>query len=129
MLERRNAWGLIQWEFASQLEDTSQDQPIAFGNTVRLIVYRIWTIFGVGFAWACIYLPLATHDGYSLSSLLLNPMNLIRWYFATIISGLGMICYWSFWTFQYRGVVWQRELRKGIAVWYSDGIARAADII
>ncbi|KAI9482604.1 hypothetical protein BDB00DRAFT_775244 [Zychaea mexicana] len=128
MLERRNAWGLIQWEFASQLEDTSQNQAVAFGSSVKLIAYRIWSVFGVGITWALIYLPLASHDGYALTHLL-HPMNVIRWYFATVLGGFGMICYWSFWTFQYRGVVWQRELRKGIAVWYSDGVARAADII
>ncbi|KAI8146132.1 hypothetical protein BJV82DRAFT_600625 [Fennellomyces sp. T-0311] len=128
VLERRNAWGLVVWEFVSQLEDIAHNQAVAFGNSIRLIAFRIWCIFGVGSAWALVYLPLAVRDGFVLASLL-SPTNVIRLFFVSAVGGLGMICFWSFWTFQYRGVVWQREMRKGIAVWCSDGIARAADIM
>ena len=128
LFERRNAWGLVVWEFVSQLEDIAHGQTVVFGNSIKLIAFRIWCFFGIATAWALVYLSLAVRDGQHLASLI-SLTSVIRLYFFSVAGGLGMICFWSFWTFQYRGIVWQREMRKGIAVWCSDGIVRAADIV
>ncbi|PKC68339.1 hypothetical protein RhiirA1_416987, partial [Rhizophagus irregularis] len=38
---------------------------------------------------------------------------------ASSIAGILMVCWWSFWTFQYRGVVWKKEFKEGVVVWSS----------
>lgn len=45
------------------------------------------------------------------------------------LGGFIMIIFWSFWTFQYKGVLWQLESRKGIIVWYTEGVAHAAKVM
>ncbi|KAI8384924.1 uncharacterized protein BYT42DRAFT_612589 [Radiomyces spectabilis] len=136
LLERRSAWGIIVWEFVSQLDQnvpSSSDlgtEKLRFwqlGN-YRLLAFRVWCLVGTGSAWGLLYIVLAKWDGFSLLYLL-QLSNIVKLLFVSATGGLMMICFWSFWTFQYRGVIWQRELRKGIAVWYSDGIARAGDVI
>nr|CAG8672840.1 11565_t:CDS:2 [Entrophospora candida] len=48
----------------------------------------------------------------------------------SIIAGVLMICWWSFWTFQIQGVLWKKELEEGVVVWSSDGrIMKANGII
>ncbi|KAI9492580.1 hypothetical protein BDB00DRAFT_423687 [Zychaea mexicana] len=117
LLERRHAWGLLQWEFTSQLESYKTE----------IIVYRIWTLLGAGSAWGLVYIAMANMDGYPLHYLL-RPYSVAKLLLVSSVAGLVMICHWSFWTFQYRGVLWKRELREGIAVWCSEGVTRAGHV-
>ncbi|KAI9471409.1 hypothetical protein BDB00DRAFT_240157 [Zychaea mexicana] len=100
LLERRHAWGLLQWEFTSQLESYKTE----------IIVYRIWTLLGAGSAWGLVYIAMANMDGYPLHYLL-RPYSVAKLLLVSSVAGLVMICHWSFWTFQYRGVLWKREVR------------------
>ncbi|KAI7852623.1 hypothetical protein BDC45DRAFT_443593 [Circinella umbellata] len=117
LIERRHAWGLLQWEFSGQLES----------QKTEFIVYRIWTLFGAGSVWGLIYIAMANMDGYPLHYLL-RPYSVVKLLLVSALAGLVMICHWSFWTFQYRGVLWKRELREGIAVWCSEGVTRAGHV-
>ncbi|KAF9199787.1 hypothetical protein BGZ49_010061 [Haplosporangium sp. Z 27] len=36
---------------------------------------------------------------------------------SNLVMGLILMCWWSFWTFQYQGVVWREDLKEGWAVW------------
>ncbi|KAI8992439.1 hypothetical protein BDB01DRAFT_847814 [Pilobolus umbonatus] len=124
LFERRNAWGIIIWEFICRLDEPNLSNQ---WNRYSLITYRIWTLFGVASVWGLIYIPIAKADGYPLLYLI-QIQHIIKLLLIGSIGGLQMICYWSFWTFQYRGILWQQELRKGIIVWYSEGIARAGNV-
>ncbi|CDS08751.1 hypothetical protein LRAMOSA10112 [Lichtheimia ramosa] len=118
MIERRNAWGIILWEFVSRLEEQGGYQ---------LLAYRIWSLMGAGSAWGLLYIALARMDGFALLYLL-KPTSVAKLLLVSTMAGISMICYWSFWTFQYRGVIWRRDLRNGVVVWYSDGVARAGNV-
>ncbi|KAG0185869.1 hypothetical protein DFQ28_008648 [Apophysomyces sp. BC1034] len=135
MLERRNSWGLIVWEFVSRLDQnipptthlaTKQLKLWQLGS-FRLLAFRIWCLLGTGSFWGLLYITLAKRDGFTLVYLL-QFSNIFRLLLVSAAGGLMMICFWSFWTFQYRGVLWRRELRKGVVVWYSEGVARAGDV-
>ncbi|KAI8579551.1 hypothetical protein K450DRAFT_241507 [Umbelopsis ramanniana AG] len=144
ILERRNAWGIIMWEFVSRLDEFDSVPGrrartkswllprtlLSFSETggFRVASYRIWCLLGCGSVWSLIYVPLAWSDGFSLFYLL-HPWKILRVFILNVLAGVAMICFWSFWTFQYRGVVWRRELRKGVAVWYSEGLVRAGDVV
>ncbi|KAI8144148.1 hypothetical protein BJV82DRAFT_513964 [Fennellomyces sp. T-0311] len=117
MLERRHAWGILKWEYVSQLESRRAD----------IITYRIWMLLGAGSAWGLVYIALASMDGFSLHYLL-KPYSVFKLLLVSSLAGLMLICYWSFWTFQYRGVLWKRESRTGIVVWISEGVARAGHV-
>ncbi|ORY96730.1 hypothetical protein BCR43DRAFT_492173 [Syncephalastrum racemosum] len=118
LFERRNAWGIIHWEFVGRLEEDS----------LRTLAYRTWCLLGCGSAWGLFYIALASYlDGFPLSYLL-RPTAVAKLLLVSAFAGTSMICFWSFWTFQYRGVLWKREYRKGVVVWYSEGIARAGDV-
>jgi hypothetical protein len=144
ILERRHAWGIIMWEFVSRLDEVDSVPGrrartkswllprtlLSFSEAggFRVASYRIWCLLGCGSVWSLIYVPLAWSDGFSLFYLL-HPWKILRVFIFNILAGVAMICFWSFWTFQYRGVVWRRELRKGVAVWYSEGLVRAGDVV
>jgi hypothetical protein len=36
---------------------------------------------------------------------------------SNLVMGVILMCWWSFWTFQYQGVVWREDLKEGWAVW------------
>ncbi|KAI7862460.1 hypothetical protein BDF14DRAFT_1876647 [Spinellus fusiger] len=124
MLERRNAWGIIVWEFVSRL-DYPNDPVTPY--QWRWVAFRVWCLLGTGALWGLVYLALAHMDGFPLSSLLACP-GIMKLLSVSAMGGLVMICFWSFWTFQYRGVLWQKELRKGTVVWISEGVARTGDV-
>ncbi|KAI8330747.1 hypothetical protein BC941DRAFT_440069 [Chlamydoabsidia padenii] len=123
MLERRNAWGILVWEYVSRLD---QNLICSGGvkwwqiGSIRLLAFRIWCLLGTGSFWGLMYL------------ILVKPHVLWRHVFqlllVSVAGGLMMIIFWSFWTFQYRGILWHHELRKGVVVWYSEGLAFAGDI-
>jgi hypothetical protein len=138
MLERRNAWGIIVWEFVSRLD---QDLPQTTNNlfnqkplrlwelgSFRLLIFRIWCLLGTGSFWGLLYIFLAKMDGFQFKYLL-QGHHIMKLLLVSTMGGLSMIIFWSFWTFQYRGILWQKELRKGIIVWYSDGLAHAAQVL
>ncbi|OAD80734.1 hypothetical protein PHYBLDRAFT_138280 [Phycomyces blakesleeanus NRRL 1555(-)] len=124
MLERRNAWGIIVWEFVGRLDHPHEP---ASANRWRLFVFRTWCLLGTGSFWGLLYTALAHSDGFALSYLLAYT-SILKLLLVSTFGGLMMICYWSFWTFQYRGVLWRKELRKGIVVWISEGVTRAGDV-
>ncbi|KAI9030918.1 hypothetical protein CLU79DRAFT_825892 [Phycomyces nitens] len=124
MLERRNAWGIIVWEFVGRLDHPNEPPSM---NRWRLIVFRTWCLLGTGSFWGLLYITLAHSDGFSLSYLLAYT-SILKLLLVSTLGGLMMICFWSFWTFQYRGVLWRKELRKGIIVWISEGVTRAGDV-
>ncbi|KAI9302217.1 hypothetical protein BJ944DRAFT_185465 [Cunninghamella echinulata] len=144
MFERRNAWGILVWEYVGRLDqniippstsessgdNNEQQQHMRWyqAGSIRLLAFRIWCLLGTGSFWGLLYLTLAKcFDGYSLLYLL-QFRHILQLLFISAAGGLMMIIYWSFWTFQYRGILWQKELRKGIVVWYSDGLAFAGDV-
>jgi len=141
MLERRNAWGIIVWEFVSRL-DQNLNSSSPTGNNLettrplklwelgsfRLLVFRIWCLLGTGSFWGLSYIGLAKLDGYAFKYLL-QIHHIMKLLLVSTMGGFMMIIFWSFWTFQYKGVLWQKELRKGIIVWYSEGIAHAAEVL
>lgn len=131
MLERRNAWGIIVWEFISRLDQNSSTaKPLKLWElgSFRLLVFRIWCLLGTGSFWGLLYIFLAKMDGFAFNYLL-QTHHIIKLLLVSTMGGLMMIVYWSFWTFQYKGVLWQKELRKGIIVWYSEGLAHAAEVL
>ena len=85
------------------------------------LIYHLWTLFGAGSAWGLIYLALAPFDGQSPLEVLTFGGTLKVWLF-NLAAGAFLSCWWSFWTFQYRGVAWRREMRKGVALWWSEGL-------
>lgn len=146
MLERRNAWGIIVWEFVSRLDqnlnssssttttspsenlETSRPLKLWELGSFRLLVFRIWCLLGTGSFWGLLYIGLAKLDGYAFKYLL-QIHHIMKLLLVSTMGGFMMIIFWSFWTFQYKGVLWQKELRKGIIVWYSDGVAHAAEVL
>lgn len=137
MLERRNAWGIIVWEFVSRLDqnlystqrlDTHRPLRLWELGSVRLLAFRIWCLLGTGSFWGLVYIGLAYMDGFPFKYLL-QFHHVLKLLWISTIGGLIMIIFWSFWTFQYKGVLWQKELRKGIIVWYSEGVAHAAQVL
>lgn len=133
MFERRNAWGILVWEYVGRLDqniqlDDNETMKWYQAGSIRLLAFRIWCLLGTGSFWGLLYLTIAKFiDGYSLLYLL-QFRHILQLLFISAAGGLMMIIYWSFWTFQYRGILWQKELRKGIVVWYSDGLAFAGDV-
>lgn len=139
MLERRNAWGIIVWEFISRLDQNLNSSSSSFeGNqrplklwelgSFRLLIFRIWCLLGTGSFWGLLYIFLAKMDGFAFKYLL-QVHHIAKLLLVSTMGGLMMIIFWSFWTFQYKGVLWQKELRKGIIVWYSEGLAHAAEVL
>lgn len=140
MLERRNAWGIIVWEFVSRLDQNlnssnpnnmvESDRPLKLWElgSFRLLVFRIWCLLGTGSFWGLLYIFLAKWDGFAFKYLL-QTHHIMKLLLVSTVGGLMMIVFWSFWTFQYKGVLWQKELRKGIIVWYSEGLAHAAEVL
>ncbi|KAG1469029.1 hypothetical protein G6F56_003499 [Rhizopus delemar] len=116
MIERRNAWGMIVWEFMSRLPRTS------------FLTFRIWCFLGTGSFWGLVYIGLACLDSLRFGYLL-QWYHIFKFLWISSIGGVIMSVFWSFWTFQYKGVLWQKELRKGIVVWYSEGVAHAAQVL
>lgn len=66
MLERRNAWGIIVWEFISKLDQNlSTNNKLWELGSFRLFVFRIWCLLGTGSFWGLLYIGLAKLDGYA----------------------------------------------------------------
>ncbi|KAI8969300.1 hypothetical protein BDF20DRAFT_894302 [Mycotypha africana] len=145
MLERRNAWGTIAWESVSQFNTytattaTTATSSESDGSTTassndmennfsfHLFVFRIWCLLSTGSFWGLVYMGLARWDGYPFNYLL-QWHHIMKLLLISSIGGFMMIIFWSFWTFQLKGILWQRDLRKGIIVWCNDGIAYAAEV-
>ncbi|KAI8072469.1 hypothetical protein BC940DRAFT_330617 [Gongronella butleri] len=133
MLERRNAWGILVWEYVGGLDQNLTPTPPATTlrwwqvGSFRLLAFRIWCLLGTGSFWGLLYITVAKLDGYSLLYLL-QFRHIMQLLIVSALGGLMMIIYWSFWTFQYRGILWQKELRKGVVVWFSEGLAFAGDV-
>ncbi|KAI8988883.1 hypothetical protein BDB01DRAFT_783464 [Pilobolus umbonatus] len=129
MLERRNAWGIIVWEFTSKLVTTDPSaRPSRSIRGLRSLIFHIWCLLGTGSLWGLIYMALAKYDGYHFHYLL-QLHHLMKLLLVSTVGGLLMFTYWSFWTFQIKGVLWTEEFRKGIVVWYSEGVGYAAELL
>ncbi|RUP49566.1 hypothetical protein BC936DRAFT_142219 [Jimgerdemannia flammicorona] len=136
MFDRRNAWGIIMWEHITHLEEEDgfdvessrwQDRENCGGfssGSGRVIAYRVWCLAGVGSMWGLIYMLIGKFDGVDFIDIL-SLIPILKIYVLNLAAGVILICWWSFWTFQYRGVVWRKELKEGVVVWYSDGYIRA----
>ncbi|ORX51269.1 hypothetical protein DM01DRAFT_1375533 [Hesseltinella vesiculosa] len=133
MMERRNAWGILVWEYVGRLDQnlTPTHPTLALKwwqiGSIRLLAFRIWCLLGTGSFWGLLYISVATLDGFSLLYLL-QFRHIMKLLVVSAAGGLMMIVFWSFWTFQYRGILWQKELRKGVVVWYSEGLAFAGEV-
>ncbi|RUS17279.1 hypothetical protein BC937DRAFT_90168 [Endogone sp. FLAS-F59071] len=133
MLERRNAWGIIMWEHLNHLdEDDGADVESGQGASVpgpsRVLAYRVWCLAGVGCMWGLIYLAVANYDGRPLVEML-RVIPIVKICILNIMAGLVLIFWWSFWTFEYRGVMWRKELKEGVVVWCSsEGYVRAGEV-
>ncbi|RUS26483.1 hypothetical protein BC938DRAFT_470705 [Jimgerdemannia flammicorona] len=137
MLERRSAWGIIMWEHMTHLEeedgfDLESSQWSNGGASLaswfnRVMAYRVWSLAGVGAMWSLLYLFVARLDGRQFVDML-RFVPIFKIHLFTLLAGMVLVWWWSFWTFQYRGVVWRKELKEGIVVWYSEGYVRAGEI-
>jgi hypothetical protein len=117
---RRNHWGLITWEHLVLLD---------YSRTLKW--YRTWCVAGAGAGWmltweaAKFWLRIPFSEGgmvlYRTDLPTFPGVFNVLW--ASSIAGILMVCWWSFWTFQYRGVVWKKEFKEGVVVWSSsDGL-------
>jgi len=116
---RRNHWGLITWEHLVLLD---------YSSTLKW--YRTWCVAGAGASWMLTWeavklwlrIPLYRTDLPTYPGL----FNILC---VSSLAGMFMLCWWSFWTFQYRGVVWKKEFKEGVVVWYSsDGLVCVGSI-
>ncbi|KAF0454778.1 hypothetical protein F8M41_001509 [Gigaspora margarita] len=125
---RRNHWGLITWEHLTVLD------------SAKSWSYRTWCIAGSGAGWILFWEAIkfwshvpfnytgSIDDGITLYHTDLSRFpNLFDILWGSIVSGILMICWWSFWTFQYRGVVWKKELKEGVVVWF-DGFVQVGGV-
>lgn len=118
---RRNHWGLITWEHLVLLD---------YSRTLKW--YRTWCVAGAGAGWMLTWEAAKfwlLRIPFSEGEMVLHRTDLptfpgvfnVLW--ASSIAGILMVCWWSFWTFQYRGVVWKKEFKEGVVVWSSsDGL-------
>ncbi|CAG8550116.1 14289_t:CDS:2 [Funneliformis mosseae] len=125
---RRNHWGLIVWEHLVLLDYSR-----------NLKWYRSWCV-GTGAGWmltweaARIWLQIPLSFPNSEGSIVFYKTDLPSFpglfnvLIASVIAGIFMMCWWSFWTFQYRGVIWKKEFKEGVVVWLSDGWMRVGGI-
>jgi len=124
---RRNHWGLITWEHLVLLD---------YSSTLKW--YRTWCVAGAGASWmltweaAKLWLRIPLSDGGGGMVLYRTDLptypGLFKVLCVSSLAGMFMVCWWSFWTFQYRGVIWKKEFKEGIAVWSSDGWMRVGGI-
>ncbi|CAG8510661.1 3539_t:CDS:1 [Paraglomus brasilianum] len=108
---RRGHWGLITWEHLVLLEATS-----------HLKWYRIWCLSGASAGWILFWEGVKYYFHITLiyrTDLTAFP-GIAGTVWTNLWSGMLLAMWWSFWTFQYRGVVWKRELLEGVAVWSDD---------
>ncbi|CAG8478214.1 2011_t:CDS:2 [Paraglomus occultum] len=108
---RRGHWGLITWEHLVLLEATS-----------HLKWYRIWCLSGASAGWILFWEGVKYYFHIALiyrTDLTAFP-GIAGTVWTNLWSGMLLAMWWSFWTFQYRGVVWKRELLEGVAVWSDD---------
>ncbi|CAG8441691.1 2757_t:CDS:10 [Diversispora eburnea] len=121
---RRNHWGLLTWEHLVVLESTNS-----------LKYYRTWCIAGAGAGWILLWeaIKFWCHVPFAYTSstdenIIFYRTDITRFpgllniLLVCFVSGLFMLCWWSFWTFQYKGVVWKKELKEGVVVWSSNGL-------
>ncbi|CAI2174208.1 6698_t:CDS:2 [Funneliformis geosporum] len=124
---RRNHWGLIVWEHLVLLD---------YSRTLNW--YYTWCV-GTGAGWmltweAARFWLIPSSFQNSEGSIVLYKTDLPSFpglfnvLIASIIAGIFMMCWWSFWTFQYRGVIWKKEFKEGVVVWLSDGWMRVGEI-
>ncbi|RHZ81333.1 hypothetical protein Glove_121g68 [Diversispora epigaea] len=127
---RRNHWGLLTWEHLVVLESTNS-----------LKYYRTWCIAGAGAGWILLWeaIKFWCHVPFAYTSstdenIIFYRTDITRFpglfniLLICFVSGLFMICWWSFWTFQYKGVVWKKELKEGVVVWSSNGLIQVGGV-
>ncbi|KAF9427954.1 hypothetical protein BGZ94_003755 [Podila epigama] len=140
LMFRRNLWGLISWEHLTRMDQIGQLKyyrawclsGVGAGWAVAWKFCRWW--FHVPFMplddpTFCRYassgkscLDLAASVADPLSGKVRYRTDVIEFGFwpmilSNLVMGLIMMCWWSFWTFQYQGVVWREDLKEGWAVW------------
>jgi len=117
---RRNHWGLITWEYLVLLE---------YSRTLKW--YRTWCVAGAGAGWMLTWeaskfwlrIPFSEGGMVLYRTDLPSFPGVFNVLWASSIAGILMVCWWSFWTFQYRGIVWKKEFKEGVVVWSSsDGL-------
>ena len=99
-------------------------------------MYRTWCVAGTGAGWmltweaAKFWLRIPFSEGGLVlyrTDLPTYP-GLFKVLCVSSVAGMFMVCWWSFWTFQYRGVIWKKEFKEGVVVWSSDGWMRVGGI-
>ncbi|KAL1916658.1 uncharacterized protein VTP21DRAFT_5362 [Calcarisporiella thermophila] len=122
LVERRDPLSIVVWEFLTRSDING-----------TLGYYRSWCMLGASTGWVVVW------EGYKRLTFLLYhateghmerealpPVTHILFWGA--MSGAFLTAFWSFWHFQFRGVVWRKEYREGIVVWFSDGYHQAAEV-
>ncbi|RIA92939.1 hypothetical protein C1645_691123 [Glomus cerebriforme] len=104
---RRNHWGLITWEHLVLLD---------YSRTLKW--YRTWCVAGAGAGWMLTWEAAKFWLKIPFSDLPTFP-GVFNVLWASSIAGILMVSWWSFWTFQYRGVIWKKEFKEGVVVWSS----------
>ncbi|OAQ30866.1 hypothetical protein K457DRAFT_72790 [Linnemannia elongata AG-77] len=111
LMFRRNLWGLISWEHLTRMDQIGQ-----------LKWYRAWCLSGVGAGWAVAW-RFFFGQGIGMAATVVryrtDVLEFAIWpmMVSNLVMGLILMCWWSFWTFQYQGVVWREDLKEGWAVW------------
>ncbi|KAF9180744.1 hypothetical protein BGZ51_004295 [Haplosporangium sp. Z 767] len=140
LLFRRNLWGLISWEHLTRMDQIGQLKyyrawclwGVGAGWAVAWRFCRWW--FHVPFMpmddpTFCRYassgkscMDLWEAAVASQRSAVRYRTDVIEFRFwpmvlSNLVMGVILMCWWSFWTFQYQGVVWREDLKEGWAVW------------
>ncbi|KAF9347093.1 hypothetical protein BGX34_003414 [Mortierella sp. NVP85] len=141
LMFRRNLWGLISWEHLTRMDQIGQLKyyrawclsGVGAGWAVAWRICRWW--FHVPYMpmddpTFCRYASSGKtcmdllHDAASQRSsfVVRYRTDVIEFGFwpmivSNLVMGVIMMCWWSFWTFQYQGVVWREDLKEGWAVW------------
>ncbi|KAF9167954.1 hypothetical protein DFQ26_002179 [Actinomortierella ambigua] len=138
LLFRRNLWGLISWEHLTRMDQIGQLKyyrvwclsGVGAGWALAWRICRWW--FHVPYmplddpsfcqyaaAKPCLEASLAAHSAFGPAQYRTDVVEFQFWpmLVSNLVMGVIMMCWWSFWTFQYQGVVWREDLKEGWAVW------------
>ncbi|KAG0329700.1 hypothetical protein BG000_011995 [Podila horticola] len=141
LMFRRNLWGLISWEHLTRMDQIGQLKyyrawclsGVGAGWAVAWKFCRWWfhvpymplddpTFCRYASGKSCIDLAAdALSEGLGGGRVRYRT-DVIEFGFwpmilSNLVMGLILMCWWSFWTFQYQGVVWREDLKEGWAVW------------
>ncbi|KAL1915863.1 uncharacterized protein VTP21DRAFT_6251 [Calcarisporiella thermophila] len=116
LMERRDLLSIVVWEFLTRSSLCG-----------TLLYYRAWCLIGAAGGWVAIW-ELIKHTASYRMVIVEGLPNILAFVVWSILAGLFLTIWWSFWTFQFRGVVWRKEYREGLVVWFNDGYHQAAEV-